>query len=108
MLEKLKMINGYVSIAMLVCIVVGFFNLFTPEINSFIYRRLFYVLVGASFFIQTYFIPNKKLVYALYAASALCVIGAFMPLGTNLETIKTVGLIVGVIITIFNRPKFNG
>lgn len=102
------MINGYVSIAMLACIIIGFFNLLSPELNNFIYRRLFYVLVGVSFFLQTFFIPNKKLVYALYAATALCVIGAFMPLGTNLEGLKTVGLIVGVIITLFNRPKMNG
>lgn len=105
MLDKLKMINGYVSIALIVCIIIGFFKIFSQDVNSFIYRRLFYILVGVSFFIQTYFISDKKLVYPLYICVALCVIGAFMPLDSSYEGIKSIGLLAGLIITVFNRKK---
>ncbi|UJF31034.1 hypothetical protein L0B70_06565 [Kaistella sp. 97-N-M2] len=98
-------IQGILSIAALLCLVVGFFNLFSPEINDLLYNKLFYVLIGASFFFQAPTLSNKKLLYPMYVAAALCVIGAFLPTDSQFAVIKTIGLFAGVILSIFNRPK---
>jgi hypothetical protein len=98
-------IQGILSIAALVCIVVGFFNLFSEEVNSFLYNRLFYILIGASFFFQAPTLTNKNLVYPMYIAAGLCVIGAFMEQDSQLSIVKTIGLFGGVLMSIFSRPK---
>lgn len=98
-------IQGILSIAALLCLVVGFFNLFSPEINDFLYHRVFYVLIGASFFFQAPTLTNKNFLYPMYAAAALCIIGAFLPPDSKFIFIKTIGLFAGVILSIFNRPR---
>lgn len=98
-------IQGVLSIAALVCLAIGWFNLLSPEINSFMYHKLFYVLIGASFFFQAPTLLNKNFLYPMYAAAALCAIGAFLPLDSQFSMIKTVGLFAGVIISLFNRPR---
>ena len=98
-------IQGILSIAALICLVVGFFDLFSPEINNLLYHRLFYVLIGASFFFQAPTLTNKNLLYPMYAAAALCIIGAFLPQDSKFIAIKTIGLFAGVILSIFNRPR---
>lgn len=98
-------IQGILSIAALLCLIVGFFNLFSPEINDLLYHRVFYVLIGASFFFQAPTLTNKNLLYPMYAAAALCIIGAFLPADSQFAIIKTVGLFAGVILSIFNRPR---
>ncbi len=98
-------IQGILSIAALLCLVVGFFNLFSPEINDFLYHRVFYVLIGASFFFQAPTLTNKNFLYPMYAAAALCIIGAFLPQDSQFAIIKTVGLFAGVLLSIFNRPR---
>lgn len=98
-------IQGILSIAALLCLVVGFFNLFSPEINDFLYHRVFYVLIGASFFFQAPTLTNKNFLYPMYAAAALCIIGAFLPPDSKFISIKTIGLFAGVIFSIFNRPR---
>ena len=98
-------IQGILSIAALLCLIVGFFNLFSPEINDFLYHRVFYVLIGASFFFQAPTLTNKNFLYPMYAAAALCIIGAFLPLDSSFTSIKTIGLFAGVILSIFNRPR---
>ncbi len=100
-------IQGILSIAALVCILVGFFNLLSPEINDFLYHRLFYVLIGASFFVQAPTLTNKNFIYPMYAAAALCIIGAFMRPDSQLVVIKTIGLFAGVLMSIFSRPRVN-
>ena len=100
-------IQGILSIAALVCILVGFFNLLSPEINDFLYYRLFYVLIGASFFVQAPTLTNKNFIYPMYAAAALCIIGAFMRPDSQLVVIKTIGLFAGVLMSIFSRPRVN-
>lgn len=102
---KTSTLQGILSIAALICIVVGFFNLFSPAINSFLYDKLFYLLIGASFLLQASTLANKNMVYPMYIAAALCIVGAFMRPDTQLSAIKTIGLIAGVLISIFNRPK---
>ena len=98
-------IQGVLSIAALVCLAVGFFNLFSPEINDLLYNKLFYILIGVSFFFQAPTLTNRNLLYPMYAAAALCVIGAFLPADSQFAMIKTIGLFAGVIISIFSRPK---
>lgn len=98
-------IQGILSIAALLCLIVGFFDLFSPEINDLLYHRVFYVLIGASFFFQAPTLTNKNLLYPMYAAAALCVIGAFLPQDSQFAIIKTVGLFAGVLLSIFNRPR---
>ena len=98
-------IQGILSIAALLCLVVGFFKLFTPEIYNFLYNKLFYILIGASFFFQAPTLANKNLLFPMYAAATLCVIGAFIPQENKFAIIKTIGLFAGVILSIFNRPR---
>lgn len=98
-------IQGILSIAALLCLVAGFFNLFTPEINDLLYNKVFYVLIGVSFFFQAPTLPNKNLLYPMYVAAAFCIIGAFLPQDSQFAMIKTIGLFAGVILSIFNRPK---
>ncbi|QDP85062.1 hypothetical protein FNJ88_05615 [Chryseobacterium sp. SNU WT5] len=98
-------IQGILSIGALVCILVGYFNLFSPEINSFLYNRLFYILIGASFLVQAPTLTNKNLVYPMYIAAGLCIVGAFMRPDSQVAIIKTIGLFAGVLMSIFSRPK---
>lgn len=99
--------QGILSIIALVCLAAGWFNLFTPEINILLSRKVFYILIGASFFLQAPLLKNKNFTYAMYAAAAICVLGGlFIPVGTKLETIKTVGLLAGIILSIANRPTY--
>ena len=98
-------IQGILSIAALLCLVVGFFNLFTPEINDLLYNKIFYILIGVSFFFQAPTLANNNLLYPMYAAAALCIIGAFLPKDSQFAMIKTIGLFAGVILSVFNRPK---
>ncbi|WP_226063400.1 hypothetical protein [Kaistella polysaccharea] len=98
-------LQGILSIGALICIVVGFFNLFSQDVNDFLYHRLFYVLIGASFFLQAPTLTNKNLIYPMYIAAGLCIIGAFMRPDSQVAIIKTIGLFAGVLMSIFSRPK---
>jgi hypothetical protein len=104
MQNQQQSIQGILSIAALICLAVGWFNLFSPEINHLLSRKVFYILIGASFFIQAPLLTNKKFVYPMYAAAALCVIGAFY-LMFNLTGMKTIGLLAGIIISLSNRNR---
>ncbi len=98
-------LQGILSIAALLCLVVGFFNLFTPEINDILYNRMFYILIGASFFLQAPTLTNKNFLYPMYLAAGLCILGAFLPTDSEFTMVKTIGLFAGVILSIFSRPK---
>ena len=98
-------IQGILSIGALVCILIGFFNLLSPEINEFLYQKLFYILIGASFFVQAPTLSNKNFLYPMYAAAALCVVGAFIPVDSQFSAVKTIGLFAGVLMSIFSRPR---
>ena len=105
-MENFKILSGIISVGILFCLVVGWFHLFSPEINQIIYRRIFYVLIGTAFAVQTRLLANPKMVYLLYGAAALCIIGAFLPLSSSFSVIKTIGILIGLIITFTNRPKY--
>ncbi|KAB1229971.1 hypothetical protein [Chryseobacterium viscerum] len=105
MQNQQQSIQGILSIAALICLAIGWFNLFSPEINHLLSRKVFYVLIGASFFIQAPLLTNKNFVYAMYAAAAICVIGAFIPEGSKLSAVKTVGLLAGIILSLSNRRR---
>ncbi len=98
-------LQGILSIAALICIVVGFFNLFSPEINELLYQRLFYILIGASFFVQAPTLTNKNFIYPMYVAAGLCIVGAFMRPDSQVAMIKTIGLFAGVLMSMFSRPR---
>ncbi|WP_426476342.1 hypothetical protein ACP3T3_13370 [Chryseobacterium sp. CBSDS_008] len=104
-MQNQQSIQGILSIAALICLAVGWFNLFSPEINHLLSRKVFYVLIGASFFIQAPLLTNKNFVYAMYAAAAICVLGAFIPEDSKLSALKTVGLLAGIILSLSNRRR---
>ena len=104
-MKNFQLIQGVLSIAALFCLVIGMFNLLTPELNDLLYRRIFYFLIGVSFVFQAQMLANPKFIYPMYAAAALCVVGAFLPLDSRIAGIKTIGLFAGVIISFFNRQR---
>lgn len=101
--NNLQSTQGILSIAALLCLVVGWFNIFPDSINIFLSKRLFYVLVGVSFILQAPLIMNRNFVYPMYIAAALCIIGAFLPIDSRLSGMKTIGLLAGIIISFSNR-----
>ncbi|KMQ66835.1 hypothetical protein ACM46_04860 [Chryseobacterium angstadtii] len=98
-------IQGILSIAALICMAIGWFNVFSPEINHLLSGKVFYILIGASFFIQAPLLTNKNFMYAMYAAAGACVLGAFLPADSKLSALKTIGLLAGVILSISNRRQ---
>lgn len=103
MRNNLQMAQGIISVLAILCLVAGWFQLFSPEINDILSRKVFYVLIGLSFILQAPLLSNAKFTYPMYAAAALCIIGAFLPADSNLSFIKTLGLLGGVIISFTNR-----
>jgi len=106
MRQNLQTTQGAISILAIVCLAVGWFNLFSPEVNALLSKRIFYIIVGISFILQAPLLVNKKLVYPMYAAAALCIIGAFLPYESKISGMKTLGLLAGVILSLSNRPNF--
>lgn len=98
-------LQAIVSVAALICLLAGWFNFFTPEINEFLYQKLFYILIGLSFILMAPVLTNRNFVYPMYIAGALCIIGAFIPMENRFSAVKTIGLFAGVIISLFNRPR---
>ncbi|PKF72975.1 hypothetical protein [Chryseobacterium sp. PMSZPI] len=105
MQNQQQSIQGILSIAALICLAVGWFNLFSPEINHLLSRKVFYVLIGGSFLIQAPMLTNKNFVFGMYAAAAVCIFGAFIPESSNLSSIKTIGLLGGIILSLSNRRR---
>ncbi len=103
--SKNASLQGIISIAALACLLVGWFNLLSPEINEFLYQKLFYILIGISFIFQAPLLSNKNFLYPMYVAAGLCIIGALLPRESQFAAIKTIGLFAGVILSIFNRPR---
>ena len=93
------------SIGAILCLVIGWFGLFSPDVNSLISNRLFYAIVGVSFIIQAQVLVDRRFYYPLIIAGALCIIGAFLPLDSDISVIKTVGLLGGVVISLFSRNR---
>lgn len=94
-------VQGVLSLLALLCLAVGWFNLFSPEINNLLYNKVFYILIGLSFALVARNYPKPMFTYIAYAAAALCIIGPFLP--GNLQAVKTIGLFAGVILTFFSR-----
>lgn len=103
--NQLKSAQGILSIAALLCLIVGWFHFLPEEITILLSKRLFYILVGASFIVQAPFIPNRNYLYPMYIAAALCIVGAFLPLDSRFAGIKIIGLFAGAIISFFNRQS---
>ncbi|WP_262149743.1 hypothetical protein [Chryseobacterium foetidum] len=101
--NNLQTAQGVLSIVALLCLVVGWFHIFPQDINDFLSKRLFYVLVGISFILQAPSVGNRNFVYPMYAAAGLCIIGAFLPYDSSFNYIKTIGLLAGIIISFSNR-----
>lgn len=104
-MKNQQSVQGILSIIALICLAAGWFNFFSPEINNLLSRRVFYVLIGVSFFLQAPLLSNKNFVYAMYVAAAICIIGAFLPLDSRLATLKTIGLLAGIILSLSSRPR---
>lgn len=99
----MQMLQGIVAIAAIVCLAIGWFQVLSPEVNDILYNKVFYVLIGISFILSAQLYPNPTFRYISYAAAALCIVGAFLP--NNLAMLKTIGLLAGVILSFFGRPK---
>lgn len=98
-------IQAGVSFAAIACLVIGWIQPFSPEINSIIYNKLFYILVGASFILQAPTLGNPKFKIPMYIAAGLCIVGVFLPLDSRFAAIRTIGLITGVIMSLFGRNR---
>jgi len=106
-MKNQQSIQGILSIIALVCLAAGWFNLFSPEINTLLSRRIFYILIGASFFLQAPYLKNKNFTYAMYAAAVICVLGGLLiPIGSRMESLKTIGLLGGIILSFTSRPTY--
>lgn len=105
MMQNSQRIQGVLSILALICLAVGWFNLFPPQITELLYQRFFYILIGLSFIFQAQSFVNQKFVYLMYIAAGLCILGSFLPFDSQFARIKTIGLFTGVIVSIFNRPR---
>lgn len=105
MQNQQQSLQGILSIAALICLAVGWFNLFSPDINHLLSRKVFYILIGVSFFIQAPMLTNRNFMYAMYAAAGVCVIGAFLPDSSGLAMLKTIGLLAGIILSMSNRNR---
>ncbi|WP_223609063.1 hypothetical protein [Chryseobacterium sp. OSA05B] len=103
--QQQRSIQGILSIAALICMAIGWFNLFSPEVNALLSGKVFYILIGASFFIQAPTLTNKNFMYGMYAAAGACVLGAFLPADSKLSVLKTIGLLGGVILSISSRRQ---
>ncbi|WP_292009062.1 hypothetical protein [Chryseobacterium sp.] len=99
------MTQGIISIIALVCLGAGLFNFFSPELNSLLSRKIFYILIGIGFFAEATFLSNRSFAYPLYAAALMCVLGAYLLTDTRFAAIKTIGLIIGVIFSLCNRTR---
>ena len=53
-MKNMQTIQGIISLAAIICLLAGMFNVFTPEINGFLSRKLFYILIGVSFIPVSY------------------------------------------------------
>jgi hypothetical protein len=105
-MQKIKQYNAILSVLILLCLVVGWTKPFSYDLNVMIYNRLFYLLIGVSFFLQTkMMVYTPKVLYIMYAAIALCSIGALLPLEGYASVVKAIGLMIGIAVSIFNRPK---
>ncbi|RQP13968.1 MAG: hypothetical protein EAS48_02630 [Chryseobacterium sp.] len=98
-----RVLQGILSIAALICILIGWLQPFSPEMNYLIGSQLFYVLLGFSFILQAPFLKSRKFTYGMYAAAAACIIGAFIPPASPAVAVKTLGLLVGVILSFVGR-----
>lgn len=104
-MKNSQTIQGVLSVLALICLAVGWINIFSPEITDLLYNRFFYILIGLSFVFQAQSFLNKKFVYLMYVAAGLCIVGSFLQIDSPLVKIKTVGLFAGVIISVFNRQR---
>lgn len=104
-MKNSQTIQGVLSVLALICLAVGWINIFSPEITDLLYNRLFYILIGLSFVFQVQAFLNKKFVYLMYVAAGFCIVGSFLPIDSPLAKIKTIGLFAGVIISVFNRQR---
>ncbi len=102
-MKNYSTIQGALSIGALVCLAIGWFELLSPELNDLIRNKIFFVLVGLSFFFSAQVYPSQNHKYISYAAAALCIVGAFLP--PNFAFLKTIGLLAGVILTFAARPR---
>ncbi len=100
-----QLIQSVTSVIALLCLATGWLNIFSPEINNLLYRKVFYVAIGVSFIFQAPMLSNPNYKYPMYIAAGLCIIGAFLPVESQFASIKTIGLFAGVILSLFNRPR---
>lgn len=104
-MKNKQTLQAILSLVALVCLLAGWFNFFSPEINEFLYQKIFFILIGISFILMAPTLSNRNFIYPMYLSAALCIIGALIPTDSRFDAVKTIGLLAGVVISIFNRPR---
>ncbi|MDR7721935.1 hypothetical protein [Riemerella anatipestifer] len=76
-----RTLQSIVSVAAILCIVVGWVNPFSPEINYIISRQVFYILVGGSFILMGGMLPNQKILLFNVSSGRALYCGSFFIYG---------------------------
>ena len=108
MRSNLQKLQLAVSVLAILSLVLGWFHFFSEEITAFLSQRLFYILVGLSLALQGRMLSftNPRFVYPMYIVAALCVIGACLPVDSQLEFIKSLGFLLGIVISVLSRSQY--
>jgi len=105
-MKNIALAQGVISIIAVLCLAAGWFRLFPQDVNTFLSARMFYIFISVSFVLQAQILFDRKFIYAMYGAAALCFIGALLPLESRISGMKTLGLLIGVIVSLSNRSNF--
>lgn len=98
-------LQGIISITALFCIIVGWFNLFTPQINYILSEVVFYILLAVSFVLQAPSMTTSLYKNLMYAFAVAMVLGAVLPKDMGLNFLKMIGLLGGIMLTLIGRPR---
>lgn len=104
-MKNLQTVQAVVSVAALLCLATRWVDVFPPNVTEILGGKVFYILVGLSFILQAPIMSNKGYTYAMYAFGAASIVGALMPIDSQLAILKTVGLLGGVMLSLIGRSR---
>lgn len=104
-IQTIAKLQAAISVGAVICLIIGWFNLLSPELNFLLYHKIFYILVGVSFILSAGLFPKPLFRYISIAAAAMCFIGVLVDENSPLTNLKTIGLLVGVVASFLGRPR---